>query len=149
MVGNSLYIILESVGNKVSGKRIRKKILKLLRLEIAKLRELSPYEYIVLTDMSVNIITDAFKAMYVESKIVTPYGLLKTLVRKDKKLYESIGLNYDILKEVEDDTEFPHIFKSLMFINKLVDGIDVIIEKDLVPTKEATKDLLDKLKQKI
>jgi len=47
----------------------------------------------------------------------------------------SVGLNYDILKEVENDTESPNMFKSLMFINKLVDEIDAVIEKDLTPTK--------------
>jgi len=149
IVGNSLYILLESIDKSAIGRRTRKKALRLLRKEIAKLRDRSPYEYVVLTNMSVSIITDAFKAMYIEKKVVTPYGLLKTLGRVDQKLFGDIGLNYDILKEVESETKSPHLYKSLMFINRLIDEVDKIIENDLEPTKEATKDLLDKLKNKL
>jgi hypothetical protein len=149
LIGNMFYILLESISSKVKGKRVRKKILKVIRKEIAILREKSPYEYIVLVNMSVDVITTAFKNMATEETTITPYGIMRSLHRRDSGLFYKIGLTDELLIESSDNVgEEPCLFKSLMFINRAIVDIDILVDEGVSPSREATKEILEKLKEK-
>ena len=135
IVGSVLYTLMYSIDkNAIEGKRVRKKIMKQLKkvlisnAAIANNKD-SYNRAVQMTAPIMDLVVDkmATNSNGDRSKIkVSPSGLIKYLNWKDSSILEPFYLNkkdLDDFEEVYKDSNL--LFPSIMYINRLLDTIDV------------------------
>ena len=125
IIGSAIHILMYGIDkSEPAGKIPRKRIMRAIKTELAKTRELDPKEFINLVYASSELIEHAKNEMLFNGKlldpIISPHELLAALRFKHPEIYSNLNISDVDLNRLNHDVKLKGLtIPSLVFLNRL------------------------------